>query len=188
LPELSRVLADIAGTSQGTTAKDGPSSSIDDLSLALEGADAVFAQASGPQEKRAVTYLALLAISYFLKSVGLQSKALTKLGLALQDIERGHSPALFKPSIQNRPRDRAEQLLLKAIAAAAMQLHMDAGKKKAEASALVARSLHRPDVKPATIARSIRGCPRSAAGVTGYAVDASRQNVSPRIWISPPLN
>jgi hypothetical protein len=137
-------------------AKDGvalPLSSHDDLSLALAGADRAFVQAEAPEEKRIATLLALKAIYDFLRSAGLRSAALNNLSMALQDIERGHSPVLFAPSIQNRPKDEARRFILKATAAAAMQFHMDAGKTKAEASALVARSLKWPGVNSGTIAR-----------------------------------
>ncbi len=74
-------------------------------------------------------------------SVGLKSRALSHLSMALQDIERGQSLALFKPVVDNRPKDAAKLLILKAVAAAAMQLLMDSGKIKTEAASIVATRL-----------------------------------------------
>ena len=120
----------------------GPLSPLDALRLALAEADLALAAAKEPEQERIAVLLALKAVYDFSKSVGLRSRALNSLSMSLQDIDRGHSPTLFAPSIQNRPKDKARRFILKATAAATMQFHMDAGKTKAEASALVARRLN----------------------------------------------
>ncbi len=131
-------------------AKNKAASALDALRLALANADHALAAANAPEQKRIAVLLALKAVYDFSGLVGLKSRALNSLSMSLQDIERGHAAPLFAPSIQNRPRDAAQQFLLKATAAAAMQLYMNAGKTKGEASALVARGL---SAKPETIAR-----------------------------------
>jgi hypothetical protein len=118
-----------------------PSSPLNDLRLALAEADFALTEANTPEEGRIATLLALKAIYDFSQSTGLRSKALNNLSMALQDIDRGNSATLFAPSIQNRPRDKARLFILKAVAAAAMQLLMDSGKTKAAAAAIVATKL-----------------------------------------------
>jgi hypothetical protein len=103
---------------------------LDDLRLALAEADSALGKASTPEEKRVATLLALKAIYDFLRSAGLRSGALNNVSMALQDIARGQSPTLFRPSIQNRPKESARLFTLKAVSAAAMQLLMDSGSKK----------------------------------------------------------
>jgi hypothetical protein len=120
-------------------AKDG--FPLDDLRLALEEADFALAAVTGPEEGRIAVLLALKAIYDFLKAAGLKSRALNNLSMALQDIDRGHSPALFSPSIENRPKDKARLFILKSAAAAAMQLLMDSGKSKGDAAGIVATRL-----------------------------------------------
>jgi hypothetical protein len=86
---------------------------------------------------------------------------LNNLGAALDDIKRGNSSTLFKPSVQNRPLDPTRLLSLKAASAAAMQLLMDSGKSKKDAAIAVARKLHSAGFRlsnskaanPGTIAR-----------------------------------
>jgi hypothetical protein len=120
---------------------DAPSLPLDDLRLALAEADRALAEGNTTADKRIATELALAALDDFLKSVGLRSSALHNLSMAWQDIERGHSPTLFARSTQNRPKDEGKLVALKATAAAAMQLLMDAGKRKTEAADIVATKL-----------------------------------------------
>jgi hypothetical protein len=115
---------------------------VDGLRLALAEADFALTAASTAEEERIAALLALKAIYDFSKSVGLRSRALNNLSMALQDIDRGNFPALFSPSIENRPKDKAKLFILKAAAAAAMQLLMDSGKTKADAAATVAMKLN----------------------------------------------
>lgn len=133
---------------------------IDALRRALAEADAFLTQQG---EGRATALLALKAIYDFLKSVGLKSKALNQLSMALQDVDRGHAPLMFAPSISHRPHDSAKLLIIKAVSAAAMQLHMDAGSTRARASELVSQTLNHAgfrlpgrDSKPASAA-TVRG-------------------------------
>jgi hypothetical protein len=121
-------------------AKDG--FPLDDLRLALAEADLALTAANTPEEGRIASLLALKAFYDFLKSTGLRSRALNNLSMALQDIDRGNSPIFFAPSVQNRPRDKARLFILKAVAAAAMQLLMDSGRTKADAAAIVAKKLN----------------------------------------------
>jgi len=119
-----------------------PSSPLDDLRLALAQADFALTEANTPEEGRIASLLALKAIYDFSKSTGLRSRALNNLSMALQDIDRGNFSILFAPSVQNRPRDKAKLFILKAVAAAAMQLLMDSGRMKADAAAIVAMKLN----------------------------------------------
>jgi hypothetical protein len=118
-----------------------PASLLDDLCSSLGYADDALVEAETSEENRIATLLALKAVYDFSKSVGLKSSALRNLSMALQDIDRGQSPALFEPSIQHRPKEPAKLFILKAAAAAAMQLLMDSGKTKKEAAAIVATKL-----------------------------------------------
>jgi len=123
-------------------AKDGSAiPPVDSLRLSLAEADFALDAASTAEEKRIAALLALKAIYDFSKSVGLRSRALNNLSMALQDIDRGNFPALFSPSIENRPRDTAKLFILKSAAAAAMQLLMDSGKSKIDAAGIVATRL-----------------------------------------------
>jgi choline dehydrogenase-like flavoprotein len=121
--------------------KSVPPSLLDDLQLALGAADYALSKAKTPEENREATLLALKAVYDFHKSAGLKSSALRNLSMALQDIERGRAPALFQPSRQHRPKEAAKQFILKSGAAAALQLLIDSGRGKKEASAIVARRL-----------------------------------------------
>jgi hypothetical protein len=143
-------------------AKDGSLllSLLEDLRLALAEADLALQATDAPEEERIAGLLALKAIYDFLKSAGLRSRALNNLSMSLRDIDRGHSPTLFAPFVQNRPKDKAKLFILKASAAAAMQLHIDSGKNKAEAAGLVATKLDSAgfrlpgrDPKPASASR-----------------------------------
>jgi hypothetical protein len=71
---------------------------VDGLRLALAEADFALTAASTAEEERIAALLALKAIYDFSKSVGLRSRALNNLSMALQDIDRGNFPALFSPS------------------------------------------------------------------------------------------
>ncbi len=121
--------------------RDIPSALLDDLQVSLSSADHALDKAKNPEGHRIATLLALAPIYDFLKSVGVQSRALRHLSMALQDVDRGQAPAIFQPSIQHRPKEAAKQFILKAAAAAAAQLLMDSGKTKKEAGAIVAMKL-----------------------------------------------
>ncbi len=114
---------------------------LDDLQVSLSFADHALSKAKNSEEHRIATLLALAPVYDFLKSVGVQSRALRHLSMALQDVDRGQAPAIFQPSIQHRPKEAAKQLTLKAAAAAAVQLLMDSGETKKEAGATVAMKL-----------------------------------------------
>ena len=119
-----------------------PSSPLDDLKFsALAEADFALTAANTPEEGRIASLLALKAIYDFSKSTGLRSRALNNLSMALQDIDRGNSPILFAPTVQNRPRDKARLFILKAVAAAAMQLLMTLRKSQSRRGAIVAMKL-----------------------------------------------
>ncbi len=121
--------------------KSFPAPLLNDLRIALGHADDALAEAKTSKENRNAALLALKAVYDFHKSVGLESRALRNLSMALQDIDRGQSPPLFEPSIDHRPKEAAKAFILKAAAAAAMQLLMDSGKTKKAAAAIVATKL-----------------------------------------------
>ena len=103
-------------------------------------ADHALSKAKTPEENRMATLLALAPIYDFLKSVGVQSRALRGLSMDLQNIERGQSPELFQPSRPSAKRS-GERVHLEGAAAAAVQLLMNSGKTKKEAAAIVATRL-----------------------------------------------
>ena len=112
-----------------------------ELIESLSDADQALATAETPEQKRIAALLALRAVYHFLKSVDLKSSALRNLSMALQDIDRGQAPALFQPVRQHRPNEPAKLFILKAVAAAAVQLLLDSGKSKEDAGAMVAKKL-----------------------------------------------
>jgi len=121
--------------------KSVPPSLLNDLKIALGAADHALSEAKTPEENRSATLLALGPIYHFFKAVGVQSRTLRRLSMALQDVDRGQSPALFQPSIDHRPKEAAKLFILKAAAAAAAQLLLDSGKPKKDAGAIVATKL-----------------------------------------------
>jgi hypothetical protein len=149
-----------------------PASLLNDLCISLGHADDALVEAETSEENRIAALLALKAVYDFLRSVGLKSSALRNLSMALQDIHRGQSPSLFKPSIQHRPNESAQLFILKAVAAAAVQLLMDSGKTKEEAAAIVATRL---DLAGFRLSGSKLASPRTIAGwrerFSGYSAE-----------------
>jgi hypothetical protein len=91
---------------------------------------------------RFTTSSALESVLGFLKAAGFSSLTLERLLQALRELGEGHvHPLVTPPKIAHRRADSFSTLGCKAVAAAAMHLHMDAGESKDQAASKVVKAL-----------------------------------------------
>jgi hypothetical protein len=120
------------------------------LRLDLCMAAAVFEESVDIGDKRASMLLTLRAIGQFLNAIGLSDRAIApfhSLVGALEDAERGKSHPLIEPvPIGKKGPLHLQELAIRGIAAAIMELYMRAGEMEKRAAELTATGLRRAGI------------------------------------------
>ena len=125
--------------------------------------DSTYSDAEHNSGHRYTASMALECVLDFLKSAGFSSVTLKRLSTILRELNEGHvHPLLTPPKIPHRKADSLSTLKRKAVAAAAMQLYMDAGASKDKAASKVAKALQK------TLFHSYGGKPISARTIANW--------------------